>query len=146
MSLRWDVNLSCPVFRPWGQVDRLSWQLLSPDPRYKTPWPESENELYQPIDRRLSAKLVSSFVKTSNMSSSMRCDFFVLVDNLLSYTLSTVFQVFQHVVFLEMWVFVLNLFSASRPEPLHFVPSSSSIVLTKLSGLLSRPTASQKIW
>jgi hypothetical protein len=36
----------------------------------------------------------------------------------------------------------------SRPEPLLFLPStsSSSIVLTGLSGLHSRPTISQKIW
>jgi hypothetical protein len=34
----------------------------------------------------------------------------------------------------------------SRPEPLLFLPSSSSIVLTKLSGPRSRPTTSQKIW
>jgi hypothetical protein len=27
----------------------------------KTPWPESASELYQPSDRRLSAKLVSTF-------------------------------------------------------------------------------------
>jgi hypothetical protein len=26
-----------------------------------TPWPESANELYRPSDRRLSAKLVSTF-------------------------------------------------------------------------------------
>jgi hypothetical protein len=34
----------------------------------------------------------------------------------------------------------------SRPEPLLFLPSSSSVVLTKLSGPRSRPTTSQKIW
>jgi hypothetical protein len=34
----------------------------------------------------------------------------------------------------------------SRPEPLLFLPSSSSIVLTRLSGPRSRPTASRKIW
>jgi hypothetical protein len=33
-----------------------------------------------------------------------------------------------------------------RPEPLLFLPSSSSIVLTSLSGARSRPTTSQKIW
>jgi hypothetical protein len=33
----------------------------------------------------------------------------------------------------------------SRPEPLLFLPSSSSIVLTRLSGPRSRPTTSQKI-
>jgi hypothetical protein len=27
----------------------------------KTPWPESESELYRPSDRRLSAKLVPTF-------------------------------------------------------------------------------------
>jgi hypothetical protein len=32
------------------------------------------------------------------------------------------------------------------PEPLLFLPSSSSIVLTRLSGPRSRPTTSQKIW
>jgi hypothetical protein len=31
-------------------------------------------------------------------------------------------------------------------EPLLFLPSSSSIVLTRLSGPRSRPTTSQKIW
>jgi hypothetical protein len=34
----------------------------------------------------------------------------------------------------------------SRPEPLLFLPSSSSVVLTRLSGPRSRPTGSQKIW
>jgi hypothetical protein len=31
-----------------------------------------------------------------------------------------------------------------RPEPLLFLPSSSSVVLTRLSGLRSRPTNFQK--
>jgi hypothetical protein len=34
----------------------------------------------------------------------------------------------------------------SRPEPLLFLPSSSSIILTRLSGPRSRPTTSEKIW
>jgi hypothetical protein len=34
----------------------------------------------------------------------------------------------------------------SRPEPLLFLPSSSSVVLTRLSGPRSRPTTSQRIW
>jgi hypothetical protein len=34
----------------------------------------------------------------------------------------------------------------SRPEPLLFLPSSSSVVLTRLSGPRSRPTTSKKIW
>jgi hypothetical protein len=34
----------------------------------------------------------------------------------------------------------------SRPEPLFFLPSSSSVVLTGLSGPRFRPTTSQKIW
>jgi hypothetical protein len=34
----------------------------------------------------------------------------------------------------------------SRPEPLLFLPSSSSVVLTRLSGPRSRPSTSQKIW
>jgi hypothetical protein len=34
----------------------------------------------------------------------------------------------------------------SRPELLHFLSSSSSSVLTRLSGPHSRPTTSQKIW
>jgi hypothetical protein len=33
-----------------------------------------------------------------------------------------------------------------RPEPLFFLPSSFSVVLTRLSGPRSRPTTSQKIW
>jgi hypothetical protein len=33
----------------------------------------------------------------------------------------------------------------SRPEPLRFLPSSSSVVPTRLSGPHSRPTT-QKIW
>jgi hypothetical protein len=38
------------------------------------------------------------------------------------------------------------LFRFSRPEPLLFFPSNSSVVLTRLSGPRSRPTTSQKIW
>jgi hypothetical protein len=34
----------------------------------------------------------------------------------------------------------------SRQEVLYFPPSSSSVVLTRLSGPRSRPTTSQKIW
>jgi hypothetical protein len=34
----------------------------------------------------------------------------------------------------------------SRPEPLLFLPSSSSVVLTRLSGCRYRPTTYQKIW
>jgi hypothetical protein len=34
----------------------------------------------------------------------------------------------------------------SRPEQLLFLPSSSSIILMRLSGPRSRPTTSQKIW
>jgi hypothetical protein len=34
----------------------------------------------------------------------------------------------------------------SRPEPLLFLPSSPSVVLTRLSGPRSRPTTSQKVW
>jgi hypothetical protein len=34
----------------------------------------------------------------------------------------------------------------SRPEPLLFLPSSSSVVLTRLRGPRSRPTASLKMW
>jgi hypothetical protein len=34
----------------------------------------------------------------------------------------------------------------SRPEPLLFLLSSSSVLLMRLSGLRSRPTTSQKIW
>jgi hypothetical protein len=34
----------------------------------------------------------------------------------------------------------------SRPKPLLFLPSSSSIVLTRLSGPRSRATTSQEIW
>jgi hypothetical protein len=41
----------------------------------------------------------------------------------------------------------LRLYSRlSRPEPLLYLPSSSSVVLTRLSGPLSRPTTCQKIW
>jgi hypothetical protein len=34
----------------------------------------------------------------------------------------------------------------SRPEPLQFLPSSSSVVLTRLNGTRSRPTTSDTIW
>jgi hypothetical protein len=41
----------------------------------------------------------------------------------------------------------LRLYSRfSRPQPLLFLSSSSSVVLSKLSGPRSRPTTSQKIW
>jgi hypothetical protein len=40
----------------------------------------------------------------------------------------------------------MAVFSVSRPEPLLFLSSSSSVVLTRLSGPHSRPSASQKIW
>jgi hypothetical protein len=34
----------------------------------------------------------------------------------------------------------------SSPEPLLFLPTSSSVILPRLSGPSSRPTTSQKIW
>jgi hypothetical protein len=37
-------------------------------------------------------------------------------------------------------------FSFSRTQPLHFLPSSSSVILTRLSRPRSRHTTSQKIW
>jgi hypothetical protein len=37
-------------------------------------------------------------------------------------------------------------FLFSRPEPLFSLSSNSSVVLTRLSGLRSRPTTSQRIW
>jgi hypothetical protein len=37
-------------------------------------------------------------------------------------------------------------FRISSPEPLLFLPTSSSIVLTRLSGPRSRPTTCQNIW
>jgi hypothetical protein len=44
------------------------------------------------------------------------------------------------------WRIPTAYFWLSRPEPLLFLPSSSSIVLMRLSGPRSRPTISQKIW
>jgi hypothetical protein len=44
------------------------------------------------------------------------------------------------------WRIPMAVFSAFRPEPLPSIPSSSSVVLTRLGGPRSRPTASHKIW
>jgi hypothetical protein len=44
------------------------------------------------------------------------------------------------------WLIPPAVISDFRPEPLFFLSSSSSHVLTSLSGPRSRPTASQKIW
>jgi hypothetical protein len=75
----------------------------------KTPWPQSASELYRPSDRRLSAKLVSTFcgyrLPRGQRDESIR-----------PYS------------------------RLSRPEPLLFLPSSSSVVLTRLSGPCSRIT------
>jgi hypothetical protein len=45
----------------------------------------------------------------------------------------------------EQWI-PTAVFWYSRPNPLLFLPGSSSVVLTRLSGSRSRPTTSQKIW
>jgi hypothetical protein len=42
--------------------------------------------------------------------------------------------------------FLLPYTRIPRPEPLLLLPSSSSVVLARLSGPSSRPTTSQKIW
>jgi hypothetical protein len=81
----------------------------------KTTWPESASELYRPSDRRLSAKLVSTF-GVRGMSRSQR------------------------------GVSPTAVISLSTTEPLLFLSSSSSIVLTRLRWLRSRETASQEIW
>jgi hypothetical protein len=54
--------------------------------------------------------------------------------------------------FADRWCYVVSvtdpsgrIIDFSRPEPLLFLPSSSSVVLTRLSGPLSRPTTCQKI-
>jgi hypothetical protein len=81
----------------------------------QTSWPESASELYRPSNRRLSAKLLSSFanrgVSHSQRGGSLRPDS-----------------------------------RFSRPEPLLFLPSSSSFVLKRTSGPRSRHTTSQEIW
>jgi hypothetical protein len=81
----------------------------------KTSWPESAGELYRPSDRRLSAKLVSTFADRGVPRGQRD-------GSLQPYS------------------------RFSRPEPLFFLSSSSSVVLTRLSGPRSRPTTSQKIW
>jgi hypothetical protein len=45
-----------------------------------------------------------------------------------------------------VWRIPTALFSVSRLEPLLFLSSNSSVVLTRLNGPRSRPTTSQKIW
>jgi hypothetical protein len=82
----------------------------------KPPWPESESELYRPRDRRVSAKLVPTFLDRG-------CHVVSVMDgSLRPYS------------------------RLSRREPLLVLPSSPSVVLTRLSGPSSRPTTSQKIW
>jgi hypothetical protein len=78
-----------------------------------TPLPESANELYGPSDRRFSAKLMPTF-------SDRGC----------------------HVVRGQRDGSLRPYSRLSRPEPLLFLPSSSSVVLTRLSGPRSRPTTS----
>jgi hypothetical protein len=48
------------IHKVWTLSD--SWTFLNQTrTKTQTPWPESESELYRPSDRRLSAKLVSTF-------------------------------------------------------------------------------------
>jgi hypothetical protein len=88
---------------------------ILPSASHKTPWPESASELYRPIHRRLSAKLVPTFANRGRPRGYRD-------GSLRPYS------------------------RISRPEPLLFLLSISSVVLTRLSGPSSRPTASQKIW
>jgi hypothetical protein len=79
-------------------------------PLKKTPWPQSASELYRPSDRRLSVKLVPTFFCILRVPRGQRDE------SLRPYS----------------WL--------SRPEPLLFLPSSTSVALTRLSGPRSRPT------
>jgi hypothetical protein len=47
-------------------------------------------------------------------------------------------------MFLPAWRIPTAVISISRPEPLLFISSSSSVIFTRLSGPHSRPTTSQK--
>jgi hypothetical protein len=79
-------------------LELLKWSLIL----------KTESELYRPSDRRLSAKLVSTFADRGVSRNG------------------------------SPWPYC----RLSRPEPLLFLPSSSSIALTRLSGPCSRPTTS----
>jgi hypothetical protein len=67
----------------------------------KTQWLQSASELYRPSDRRLSAKLVPTFLSIDGGQRD---------ESLRPYS------------------------PLSKPEPILFLPSSSSVVLTRLSG------------
>jgi hypothetical protein len=77
--------------------------------------PESASELYRPSDRNLPAKLVSTFFV------DWGCHVVSTTDPYVPYS------------------------RLSRPEPLHFLWNSSSVVLTRLSGPCSRPITTQ-VW
>jgi hypothetical protein len=54
----------------------LSWSDVFQKIKNQTPWPESVSELYQPSDRRLSAKLVPTFADRGSHVVSMTADVF----------------------------------------------------------------------
>jgi hypothetical protein len=82
----------------------------------QTPWPESANELHRPSDHRLWAKLAPNFADRGCHVVSVTDPY----DRILGYL--------------------------DRSEVATFLPSSSSIVFTRLSGPRTRPINSQKIW
>jgi hypothetical protein len=82
----------------------------------KNPWTESASELYRPSDRLLSTKLVAT-----------------VADRWCQEVSSTTNPYGRYSRF-------------SRLNPLLFLSSSSSIVLTRLNVPRSRPTTNQKIW
>jgi hypothetical protein len=88
---------------------------MSRNTNKQTLWPESGSELYRPSDRRLSAKLVPTFMGREVLRGQRD-------GSLRPYS------------------------RISRPEPQYFLSSSSSVVLTRMSGPRCRPTTSQKIW
>jgi hypothetical protein len=100
-------------------VIRLCWEEPKESKHNKklrnSPWSESASELYRPNDRRLSAKLVPTFLPIGACRVVSAADPYG-----------------RNIGF-------------SRPQPLTFLSSSSSIVLTRLSGPRSRPTTSHKI-
>jgi hypothetical protein len=120
-----------------------------------TPWRESASALYRPSDRHLSAKLVPSFadrechgVSVTDPYDSWRESASALYppsDCHLSAKLVPLFVDREcHLVSVtDPYYSILRL---SRSKPLLFLPSSTSVVLTRLSEPRFRPTTSQKIW
>jgi hypothetical protein len=160
------LQSSAEVKNMWSYTATSLWIMtgfcwLKHKQNKQTPWPESASELYRSSDLHLLATLVPTFADRRvprQRDGSLRAlsDFWTPWPESASEPYGqTVRRLSANLVptFADRGCHVVGVTDPLRPysrlpkpEPLLFLSSSSSVVLTRLSGPRSRPTTSQKMW